>query len=336
MTDRFYRVYISVAPAQGEPRVETLLPTLLRLGIMPVWPERQSSWEERKSLIDSCDYLVMLSGYAYVPRPPSGVSWQHRELNHAVIRRIPVFSGLLAEDKLDSSVQDEVRARLVSFRSQFEGRESMIWCERKDIPALFQASWPGFLKAYPAPGWVQAGSAPAVPVFEEKLSISSSSNTVTGVTSVSGVDESVEDEKVDFDSSSWLHGEEMFSFRCHIYIGGNCQAVEQNLALTWLDICRAFLAPFAPRANEDRINRELSELLAERFSKSTLASYSQAHAAADFAFTETSMRKIRLKLRRSGLIRKDTHASSRHLQVWVITAAGQQLLAQYGALEATL
>ena len=334
MTDRFYRVYISVSPAQGEPRVETLLPTLLRLGIMPVWPERKSSWEERKSLIDSCDYLVMLSGYAYVPRPPSGVSWQHRELNHSVIRRIPVFSGLLAEDRLDSSVQDELRARLLSFRSHFEGRESMIWSERKDIPALFQAAWPEFIKAHPAPGWVQAGSAPAVPVFEEKLSISTGSSTVTGVTSVSA--DAVESERVDFDSAQWLHSEELFSFRCHIYIGGNCQAVEQNLALTWLDICRAFLAPFSPRANEDRINRELSELLAERFSKSTLASYSQAHAAADFAFTETSMRKIRLKLRRSGFMRKDTHASSRHFQVWVITPAGKQLLARYGALEVTL
>ena len=325
MTDRFYRVYISVAPASGEPRVETLLPTFLKMGIMPVWPDRQSSWNDRKSMMDSCDYLVMLSGYVYIPRPPSGVSWQHRELNHAVIRRIPTFSGLLAEEKLIGSVPDDMQARLISFRAQFEGRESMIWSERKDIPVLFQQTWPGFVKANPASGWVKAGSARATPVFEEKaleftpLDIEPASTVV---------DEriEIEDARLDLESESWLQAREQFSFRCHIYVGGNCQAVEQNLSLTWRDVCRAYLAPLTPRASEDRINRELSELLAERFSKRTLASYSQAHAAADFAFTETSMRKIRLKLRRSGLIRKDTHASNRHLQVWMATPAGKQLL----------
>ncbi|MTI12013.1 hypothetical protein [Sansalvadorimonas verongulae] len=328
MTDRFYRVYFSVAPASGEPRVETLLPTLLKMGIMPVWPDRQSCWSDRKSLIDSCDYLVMLSGHVYIPRPPSGVSWQHRELNHAVIRRIPVFSGLLAENKLVGSVPDDMQARLASFRSQFEGSESMIWEERKDIPALFQQAWPGFVKAHPASGWVKAGSARATPVFEEKaleFMPLAAESLVIG-------EERPETATGDLDTSDWLQTQEQFSFRCHIYVGGNCQAVEQNLSLKWADICSAFLAPLSPRASEDRINRELSELLAERFSKSILASYSQAHAAADFVFSETAMRKIRLKLRRSGLVRKDTQASTRHFQVWMVTPAGKQLLARPGAV----
>ncbi|WP_281648233.1 hypothetical protein [Parendozoicomonas sp. Alg238-R29] len=318
MTDRLYRVYISVAPAPGEPRVETLLPALLKLGIVPVWPERRLGWGERKSLIDGCDYLMLFSGHTYIARPPSGVSWQHRELNHAVIRRIPVFSGLLADEMLDTSVQDEVMARLLSFRSQFEGRTSMVWSERKDIPSLLKSTWPVFIKRYPASGWVRAGSVSAVPVFEEK--------TQDAPAPVIQPDTRREDEEsIDMDLEGWLYTQELFSFRCHIYIGGNCQVVEQNLPLTWADVCEAFVTQISPKASEDRIMRELSELLEERFTESTLAHYTQAHAAADFAFTETSMRKIRLKLRRSGLIRKDTHASTRHSQVWIITPAGKRL-----------
>ena len=314
MIDRFFSVYISVSPSPGEPRVETLLPTLLRLGIFPVWPERCDDWGARKALLDSSDYLMLFSGRSYVARPPTGVSWQHQELNYANVRQIPVFSALLDAAQLDDQAEGRFSARLQAFRSQLDSH--MVWSERRTIPAQLKKLWPGFVQNHPVAGWAREG-------------VSVPSPTVSApVTGKEPVDSIVDVESQD--AATWLDAAESFNFSCNIYKGGNCVVVEQSGLMSWFEICEAFLAPMAPSASEDRIEKVLSERLAERFTQQVLAAHNQAHAATEFCFSETSMRKIRLKLRRSGLIRKDTKASGRHHQVWVVTEDGQQLAKTFG------
>ena len=324
VVDRLFSVYVSVSPSPGEPRVEALLSGLLKLGIIPLWPERRSSWEERKALLNESDYLMLFSGHSYVARPPSGVSWQHRELNHAFVQQIPVFSAFLDEGSLADQVQDGFFARMQAFRKQVADRPDMTWHERRAIPEELKKAWPAFILKYPATGWSR----------QEKPDSSLPLRKIVGTVKVDSPVEPIETrneacqtgEAVDLNKTQWMQEREAFSYICKVYIGGNCTPAEQSGSLQWVDVCDAFLNPLSPSASEDRIHRSLAELLSERFTQTVLAAHDQSHAATDFRFSETSMRKIRLKLRRSGLIRKDTKASGRHYQVWVKTPEGQRAL----------
>ena len=311
VVDRLFSVYVSVSPSPGEPRVEALLPGLLKLGIIPLWPDRHSGWEERKALLDKSDYLMLFSGHSYVSRPPSGVSWQHHELNHASVQQIPVFSAFLDEKSLEEQVKDGLFARLQAFRKQVTDQPEMIWLERRSISSDLIKVWPAFVLKHPAAGWSQL-KVPNPPVIQPSPVIESVA--IDPPVKVTEADIS------ELDDAEWMKEYEVFSYVCKVYIGGNCFAVDQKGSLQWGEVSEAFLGPLLPSASEDRIQRSLSDFLSGRFTKTVLATHDQSHAATDFRFTETSMRKIRLKLRRSGLIRKDTKASGRHHQVWVLTS----------------
>ncbi len=321
MANRFFRAYVSVSPAPGEPRVETLLPSLLRLNVMPVWPEPKADWDARKALIDSCDYMIVFCGHTYMPRPPAGASWQHREFNYGSVRQIPLFSALLDPVSFKEKVDPSSLARLEAFRSQVATVSSLFWDERKNIPELLEKAWPAFVLRHPAAGWVRARGGEPQPVRIVRQEKKKPQVQVDD--SLNDLSEDVEPQALEDIDIDWLEGEERLTYGCKIYIKGNCHQITLDGVLLWGEICQAFLRPMTPSSNKDKIERSLADLLEKRFTDTALSSLDQAHAVTDFAFSETSMRKIRLKLRRSGFIRKDTKASGRHHQVWVATAAGQ-------------
>ncbi|CAM3707954.1 hypothetical protein [Parendozoicomonas haliclonae] len=324
MRDRLYSAYISVSPAAGEPRVETLLPVLLSLGLVPRWPAPRADWLERKAILDECDYLILLCGHSYVISSPAGVSWQHRELNYANVRQLPVFTGSLDEQNLPAELGKEEAARLGAFRQQLGRQYHLVWQERRDIPKLLEQTWADFLNTHPTVGWVRGQSAGRSTAITTDVPLPR----IKGV--VEGTREVIPDENLlpllTQPECQWLQDREAFSFYCQIYAGGNCTRVSQSGILSWQEISRAFATPLQPSGSEDRIERSLGALLEKKFTASVLAQHLQAHAATDFVLTETSLRKIRLKMRRSGLVRKDTRASGRHTQVWALTTDGEKFL----------
>ncbi len=337
MQDRIYRVYISSTAGPATPEHTAILHGVLASHSMPVCPmlwdlgqegqpipanDSSADWVRRKALINSCDYLLFAGNACYGERSSTGVSVQHQELTYALMRDKPVFCVLLAEETLSQSVtSEEELGRVRALRALLKRHNPVFWRQVDTLSEAIIAGFPAFVAAHPATGWCQ--SKPAITI--ETCVSRKSSGTVTippkaeseSVTADADGDTAIDE---NFD---WLQQHQEFGVQCHVFIHGNCHRVTQKVSLAWADVYEAFRLSLTPSCNEDRILQSLSVMLEERFRQQMLSQYPHAHAADAFCFSETAMRMIRLKLRRHGLVRKDTRASSRKNSVWCVTGAGK-------------
>ena len=330
MQDRIYRVYISSTARPASPEHTAILHGVLASHCMPVCPALwdlrddvksriDDDWGRRKALINSCDYLLFAGNACYGERSSTGVSIQHQELTYALMRDKPVFCALMAEDVLSQSgASAEELGRVRALRALLKRHHSVNWHHIDALPETIVAGFPAFVADHPAPGWSK--TQPQITIETPAPRKALNSITIQPVCHSAATVETDEAGNRDFD---WLQEYQEFSIQCHVYIHGNCHLVSQSVTLSWADVYEAFRCSLTPSCNEDRIQQSLFAMLEARFCQQILGQYPHAHAADAFRFSETAMRMIRLKLRRHGLVRKDTRASSRKNSVWCLTGAGK-------------
>ena len=336
MQDRIYRVYISSTAGPASPEHTAILHGVLASHSMPVCPalwdlgqEAQSNpandsgddWVRRKALINSCDYLLFAGNACYGERSSTGVSIQHQELTYALMRDKPVFCVLLAEKSLSQSgASVEELGRVRALRALLKRHNTVFWRQVDTLPDTIISGFPAFVVDHPATGWRK--TKPQITI-DTGVSRKLPNSVTLEPASIREPATAVSDKAGTCENFDWLQQGQEFSLQCHVYIHGNCHLVSQNVSLSWADVYEAFRLSLTPSCNEDRIQQSLSAMLEDRFRQQVLSQYPQSHAAEAFRFSETAMRMIRLKLRRHGLVRKDTKASSRKNSVWCLTGAGK-------------
>ncbi|OQX34537.1 MAG: hypothetical protein B0D91_12315 [Oceanospirillales bacterium LUC14_002_19_P2] len=337
MQDRIYRVYISSTAAPATSEHTAILHGVLASHSMPVCPalwdlgqEGQSiptndngdDWVRRKALINSCDYVLFAGNACYGERSSTGVSIQHQELTYALMRDKPVFCVLLAEETLSQSgASTEELGRVRALRALLKRHNPVFWRQLETLPETIISGFPAFVADHPGTGWSK--TKPQITINTAIARETVNNLTIKPQATCEAATALSDNERVSCENFDWLQQHQEFSVQCHVFIHGNCHRVEQNVSLSWADVYEAFRLSLNPSCNEDRIQQSLSVMLEARFSQQILRQYAQAHAADAFRFSETAMRMIRLKLRRHGLVRKDTRASSRKNNVWCLTRAGK-------------
>ncbi|MBU2707467.1 DUF4062 domain-containing protein [Zooshikella marina] len=327
-----YQIFISSTYRDLVEERQALVNALLCLGCIPVGPEflpgfrnpDQDNWPHVRRAIDQSDYIVLVSGGRYGSLTRSGISYLHREYTYAHTLRKPILclvrdlKAPLAANKKEVTAEGVARLRV--FRESLQKHNNYSWDTSETLVSLLRQHLPAFIEQTPAPGWIRAADVSEIQT-EKQVDLRKQLADLQEVkhalqhlspsqsNSINALQELVE-----------------LSFACNIYIEGNCKLITSKATLIWQDVFNAFAIDLDNSASEDKIKESLAQFLAERYTRHIHEAYEDAHAVSSFQFTDTSLRMIRLHLRRMGLIRKDTLHSNRSRAVWQLTPLGRKVL----------
>lgn len=129
--------------------------------IFPAIDEEQFNFI--KSIIDDCDYYILIIGGRYGSVSNEGISYTEMEYDYALEKGIKVLAFIHENPDnitLGKSEKDEVlRKKLEQFKSKVStNRIIKYWNNASELPGLVSLSLSKTIKTYPAVGWIRANS----------------------------------------------------------------------------------------------------------------------------------------------------------------------------------
>ena len=120
----------------------------------------EEQFEFIKSVIDDCDYYILIIAGKYGSLTPEGISYTEKEYDYAHSKSIPVLSFIhknpsnLASKNTESVPQ--LREKLDAFRAKVQqNRLVKFWEDEKELPSLVSVSLARQMKIKPGLGWVR-------------------------------------------------------------------------------------------------------------------------------------------------------------------------------------
>src|SRR5690606_9740683 len=168
-TERKYQVFISSTYADLQEARQSLLLSLLGMGMIPTGMElhsggADSQWPAIQRVINECDYYLVLVGGRYGSLSPIGLSYTHREFVYAATKGKPILALLhdspdfLPPEQRETSREGEVRFN--DFRQLLQTKcMTRFWHTPQDLGEAARKAMLQLVEKYPASGWVRAGQA---------------------------------------------------------------------------------------------------------------------------------------------------------------------------------
>ncbi|KFB09560.1 hypothetical protein EL18_00576 [Nitratireductor basaltis] len=125
-----------------------------------------------KSLIDQCDYYVLIIAGRYGSVAEDGLSYTHKEFRYAVLKRVPILLmlhedlGAISADKSEDT--DEGRKRLKQFIDEAQtGRLRRTWGTIDELKLRVREALDYAKATKPRTGWVRGDSVARIETLEE-------------------------------------------------------------------------------------------------------------------------------------------------------------------------
>jgi hypothetical protein len=178
--DRRYQVFVSSTYQDLiEERLE-VIKALLELDCIPCGMEyfpaaSEETWSYIQSLIDHCDYYVVIIGGRYGSLTKEGIGFTQREYEYAVSKGIPTIAFLHASPnelpvkKAEEST--EGRAKLAEFIKIVETKLCKKWRNADELGAVVSRSLTQLIKRIPRTGWVKADTLAGSQATKEILTL---------------------------------------------------------------------------------------------------------------------------------------------------------------------
>lgn len=175
--EKRYQVFISSTYADLKDERQKVIRTVMEMDCIPAGMELfpaadEEQFEFIKSVIDDCDYYLIIIGGRYGSETIEGISYTEKEYDYAIERDIKVI-GLLHEkpDEIPigkSEKNAEKRKKLETFRNKVkENRLIKFWNKAEDLPGLVALGLAKTIKLFPAVGWVRANQVSNIELFNE-------------------------------------------------------------------------------------------------------------------------------------------------------------------------
>ena len=139
---------------------------VLKLKCFPVGMELfpaidRKQFDHIKSVIDECDYYLLIIGARYGSMDNKGISYTEKEYNYAVRKGIPVIAFLHSDIQslpLGKTDDDKVlREKLEKFRNKVKkGRLVRFWKSADDLEANVISSLVDVFEKQPRNGWMKS------------------------------------------------------------------------------------------------------------------------------------------------------------------------------------
>lgn len=163
--DKKYTVFVSSTYEDLKEERQEVMQALLEMDCIPCAMELFPAANEEqldfiKSVIDDCDYYVLILGGKYGSMNSRGISYTELEFKYALEHNIPIISFIhsdtdsLASSKCEHDI-DTIK-KLDKFRSLAKKRLCKFWKSKEQLAGLVSRSMIQLIKRYPAIGWVRA------------------------------------------------------------------------------------------------------------------------------------------------------------------------------------
>lgn len=163
--EKKYQVFVSSTYEDLQEERKAVIEALLQMNCFPVGMEYfnaadDSQWDVIMSLIDECDYYVLIVAGRYGSiEEASGKSYTQKEYEYAVKKGVPVISFVhsdiknLPSGKVDSDA--EVVKKLDEFKKEISTKLWQKWDNKDSLASAVVLSLNKLIKSKPRTGWVR-------------------------------------------------------------------------------------------------------------------------------------------------------------------------------------
>ena len=272
--DRRYQVFLSSTYEDLQKERNEVVKALLELDCIPCGMEyfpaaSEDQWSYIKSLIDNCDYYVVVIAGKYGSLTDEGLSYTQQEYEYAVEKGIPVVAFIHRDpENLPSKFteQDEAkRKKLEHFLKKVKKKLCKEWANADELGAVVSRSLTQLIRRTPRPGWVRADQVQTAEDSRKLLELSSRL--------IELEDENRMLKGADFEPDEGLaQGEEKLhltgSYKIlergeHFYNSSEVGVGVLNVELTWSDIFKALLPRFQGGVTENSAKSYVNSLAFE-------------------------------------------------------------------------
>lgn len=176
-TDKRFSIFISSTFEDLKEERQAVQDAVLSSGDFPVQMESfpaadQDQFEFIKTLIDKCDYYILIVAGRYGTPADDGMSYTEKEYRYAKSRKIPVLvmlhgnPGSIAASKTEST--DEGKERLRKFVEEIQtGRVRNTWTTSGDLKHAVRDALDHVKATRPAVGWVRGDTTASAEILQE-------------------------------------------------------------------------------------------------------------------------------------------------------------------------
>ncbi len=163
--EKRYQVFVSSTFEDLQEERRHVMQSLLLVDCIPAGMElfpagNDDQWSLIKSVIDDCDYYIVIVGGRYGTPGPEGISYTEMEYRYALASGKPVMAflhkdpGSIPASRTESST--EGRERLAAFRQLISQKMCRFWTTPGDLGSQVTGSLIKLIKMHPTPGWIRA------------------------------------------------------------------------------------------------------------------------------------------------------------------------------------
>lgn len=329
-----YSVFVSSTYEDLKEERQEVVNALLQMDCFPVGMEYfnasdQSQWDVIKSLIDECDYYVLIIAGRYGSvEPKSGKSYTQLEYEYARSIGVPTIAFLYnnPENLPNKDVEKEHVDELNSFKEEVKKHMVKYWSSPTNLSGQVVLSLNQLFKTHKRIGWIRADEKSSAEQNKELLRLREENEKLHEKIKIleenapDGTDDLCQgdDEFVLQISATVIDDDRRycdFDFDC-----------ELEYKMSWNDICKAIL----PHLVQFCWERNMSTPL-EDFIEAKEPQYSHVH------INDLSFQTIKVQLIALGLITEAPKVkTSKTLEAaWTLTKYGTLTLMRIGALRRT-
>ncbi len=318
--DKKYQVFVSSTYEDLQEERKAVMEALLQMNCFPVGMEYlnaadDSQWDVIASLIDECDYYVLIVAGRYGSiDAASGISYTQKEYEYAVSKGVPVISFLHKEpDSLPKSKteqNEESEAKLNAFKEDVQKRMCKFWTTADSLASQVVLSLNGLIKSKPRVGWVKADQVNA----EDSKEILKLRQQIDSLNAIIRDMEDKGPQGID----DLQQGDDEISIRYD-------RDYPYNVKLTWNQIIAALTPHMINECTENRLKVALHDL----------AKQVDEHIPVFHSLSDESFQTIKVQLIALGIIKpsEKKHSTTNTNTFWTLTPYGSKLMMRLKALK---
>ncbi len=164
--DKKYQVFVSSTYEDLQEERRKVMEALLQMNCFPVGMEYfnasdESQWDVIKSLIDECDYYVLILAGRYGSIEEStGKSYTQKEYEYALSKGVPaiafIHKDIASLPKAKTETDPSIEVKLASFQCDVKKHLCKFWETSDNLASQVVLSLNNLIKTKPRTGWVRA------------------------------------------------------------------------------------------------------------------------------------------------------------------------------------
>lgn len=332
MTDKRYQVFVSSTFRDLQEERQQVMQALLELDCIPSGMELfpaadESQWELIKSVIDDCDYYIVILAGRYGSVGPDGYSYTEMEYRYALDSNKPILAflhkdpGKISSEKSEDNA--EGRKKLQEFRKFVEAKHCKHWETPEGLGSVVSRGLIHLIKTNPAIGWIRADQAATPEAALETVKLRNKIDELTRQLSEVRTSAPPNTEGISQGNSEYVFEYEFTYYDASI----NYTTGQGTIIGSWNEI----FATVAPKMLHEASDEVFRETLDKWVDRSVRASHEAETPNIDdlsFSIDTQAFETIKVQFLTLGLIQKSSHTRSMKNAgtYWSLTPFGEQSL----------